>query len=99
MLSAPVWYGGSDGTTSYKYPFDSPCTCTADIVGEGLFQTEDINWDRDLGTFLKKYVIEYSSLAVGVSNTDEVTVTCRYWRNPILPEITQAYFIETQDFA
>ena len=41
--------------------------------------------------------MSYDTLSSSYTNGDEVTITCKYWRNPILPEATTGFKIETFD--
>ena len=50
-----------------------------------------------VGTGLRSsYKINYSAL-YGAA-TDPITITCRYWRNPIIPAVDTGYVIQTLDY-
>jgi hypothetical protein len=41
--------------------------------------------------------MSYDTLSSSYTNGNEVTLTCKYWRNPILPEATPGFEIKTFD--
>jgi hypothetical protein len=55
--------------------------------------------DFDVNTFTEtySYEIQYEALAASVSNTDQITISCKSWKNPILPEIATGFSIKTKD--
>ena len=42
-------------------------------------------------------MMSYDTLSSSYTNGNEVTLTCKYWRNPILPEATPGFRIKTFD--
>jgi len=65
------------------YPYDN-AECSSDQL-DGL---ESIGSDTLL--------LSYTALLVGVN--DEITITCKGWRNPIVPELSSAsYYLTTKD--
>jgi hypothetical protein len=43
--------------------------------------------------------MSYDTLSSSYTNGNEVTLTCKYWRNPILPEATPGFGIKTFDIS
>jgi hypothetical protein len=80
-----------------NYPFDSPTECSADVSGTGA--SAYVKPDFNIITFqnTKVYLMSYDTLSSSYTNGNEVTLTCKYWRNPILPEATPGFGIKTFD--
>lgn len=92
-ITAPGWYT-STRRTAYAYE-ETNFECLSDRFVSILSQKKVTAYV--VGTGLRSsYKINYSAL-YGAA-TDPITITCRYWRNPIIPAVDTGYVIQTLDY-
>lgn len=89
QIYTPKWF---DSTSRAKYPFEEKgfeCSCTR--FGKITNQMRV----TELST--KSWRITYNTL-IGPVNA-EITILCKYWRNPIVPKTDTGYRLVTKDSA
>ena len=98
-ITAPNWY------VSTRRPLqmyqDRNFQCLSDSFTS--IKTQRLSKQRIRGVYYYTYQITYDGLqplpgkTTSTMETDEMTIKCTYWRNPIRPEVYTGFNIQTMD--
>jgi hypothetical protein len=77
------------------YSFEDPFSCESPNIAEGLDQFVESDYSTTQQKTISTYKIRYEKISG--SMFDEVVINCKYFRNPIVPEVVTGFMIRTND--